>query len=149
MLRLCVGLHCFFFFFCFSFLKKLNTDRRVHHPSRSVYTWIYLLVTAFRRPAVTDYTHVVTFMSLEISGDNSRAWCKQSRRLVKGATINGVTYEGVGEFIYLGTLISNDNSVEEEIQRRILTDSRTYFAAIIFSGKDFYPELPKFYYMRH
>ena len=42
-----------------------------------------------------------------------------SRRSVKGATINGVTYEGVAEFIYLGTLISNDNSVEKEIQRRI------------------------------
>ena len=37
-----------------------------------------------------------------------------------GATINGVTYEGVADFIYLGTLISNDNSVEKEIQRRIL-----------------------------
>jgi len=53
-----------------------------------------------------------------------------SRRSVKGATINGVTYEGVAEFIYLGTLISNDNSVEKEIQRCILTSNRTYFAAI-------------------
>jgi len=32
---------------------------------------------------------------------------------------SGVTYEGVAEFIYLGTLISNDNNVEKEIQRRI------------------------------
>ena len=44
--------------------------------------------------------------------------------------INGVTYEGVTEFIYLGTLISNDNSVQNEIQRRILAGNRTYFAAI-------------------
>jgi len=49
---------------------------------------------------------------------------------VKGATINGVTYEGVAEFIYLVTLISNDNSVEKEIQRRILAGNRTYFAVI-------------------
>jgi len=49
---------------------------------------------------------------------------------VKGATINGVTYEGVAEFIYLGMLISNDNSMEKEIQRRILASSRTYFATI-------------------
>jgi len=35
------------------------------------------------------------------------------RRSLKRATINGVTYEGVAEFIYLGTLISNDNSVEK------------------------------------
>jgi hypothetical protein len=38
-----------------------------------------------------------------------------SWRSVKGVTINGVTYEGVAELIYLGTLISNDNDVEKEI----------------------------------
>jgi hypothetical protein len=48
-----------------------------------------------------------------------------SRRSVKGVTINGVTYEGVAEFVYLGTLISNDNSVEKETQKRILAGSRT------------------------
>ena len=53
-----------------------------------------------------------------------------SPRSVKGATINGATYERVAEFIYSGTLISNDNSVEKEIQRRILASNRTYFAAI-------------------
>jgi hypothetical protein len=53
-----------------------------------------------------------------------------SRRSVKGATVNGVTYEGVAEFIYVGTLISNDNSVEKEIQGRILAGNRTCFAAI-------------------
>jgi len=51
---------------------------------------------------------------------------------VTGQHINGVTYEGVAEFISsLGTLISIDNSVEKEIQRRILAGSRTYFARII------------------
>jgi hypothetical protein len=49
---------------------------------------------------------------------------------VKGVTINGVTYEEVAEFIYLGTLISNDNSVEKEIQKCILAGNRTYFATI-------------------
>ena len=44
--------------------------------------------------------------------------------------MNGVTYEGLAEFIYLDTLISNDNSVQKEIQRRILAGNRTYFAAI-------------------
>jgi hypothetical protein len=52
-----------------------------------------------------------------------------SRRSVKRDTINGVTYEGVAEFIYLGTLISNNN-VEKEIQRHILAGSRTYFAVM-------------------
>jgi len=49
---------------------------------------------------------------------------------MKGATINGVTYEGVAESIYLGTLISNDNSVQKEIRRRISAGNRTYFAAV-------------------
>jgi len=49
---------------------------------------------------------------------------------VKEATINGVIYEGIAEFIYLGTLISNENSVEKEIQRHILAGNRTYFAAV-------------------
>jgi hypothetical protein len=49
---------------------------------------------------------------------------------VKGATINGVTYEGVTEFIYLGTLITNYNSVKKEIQRSIFAGNRNYFAAI-------------------
>jgi len=40
-----------------------------------------------------------------------------SRRSVKRATINVITYEGVAEFIYLGTLINNDNSMGKEIQR--------------------------------
>jgi len=48
-----------------------------------------------------------------------------SRRSVKRITINGVIYEGVAEFIYLGTLISNDNSVEK-IQTRILAGNKTY-----------------------
>jgi hypothetical protein len=52
-----------------------------------------------------------------------------SQRSVKGATINCVTY-GVARFIYLGAVISNDNSVEKEIRRHILAGSRTYFAAL-------------------
>jgi hypothetical protein len=37
-----------------------------------------------------------------------------SLRSVNGATINGVTYEGVAEFIYLGTLNCNENRVEKK-----------------------------------
>ena len=39
-------------------------------------------------------------------------------------------HEGVAEFIYLGTLICNDNRIEKEIQRLILAGIRTYFATI-------------------
>ena len=64
--------------FWFPCLEKLNTDRRVGHPSKSVYIGIYLIVTTFRRLAVTDYTHIVTSLSLKISSSNPPAWCKQS-----------------------------------------------------------------------
>jgi len=56
---------------------------------------------------VTDYIYIYIYIYI-------------SRRSVKGATINGVTYEGVAEFIYMGTLISNDNSVEK-------INGKTYF----------------------
>jgi hypothetical protein len=57
-------------------------------------------------------------------------------RSVKRETNNGVTYEGVAEFIYLGTLITNGNNVEKEIQRCILAGNRTYFAAVrLFSSR--------------
>jgi hypothetical protein len=49
---------------------------------------------------------------------------------MKRATTNGVTYEGVIEFVYLGTLISNGNKVQKVIQRRNLASNRTYFAAL-------------------
>jgi len=60
-----------------------------------------------------------------------------SQRSVKVTTINGATYEGVAEFIYLCTLVSNDNSVQKEIQRRFLADNRAYFAAISLFRKRF------------
>jgi hypothetical protein len=72
-----------------------------------------------------------------------------SRSSVKRDTINGVTYEGVAEFIYLGTLISNDNNAEKEIQRRIFAGNRTYFAAIRLFRSRLYPEVLKSYYIRH
>jgi hypothetical protein len=49
---------------------------------------------------------------------------------VKGVTINGVTFEGVAEFIYWGRIISNGNSMGKEIQRRIFAGNRKYFVAV-------------------
>ena len=49
-----------------------------------------------------------------------------SWRSMKGITIKGVTYEELAKFIYLGALISDDNSVEKEIQRCILAGNRTF-----------------------
>jgi hypothetical protein len=95
------------------------------------------LVIARTLPALEalcdDLSREAGKMGLEISPNKTkymRLSVSPSQRSVNGATINGVTYEGVTEFIYLGTLIYNDNRVEKEIQRRILAGSRTYFATI-------------------
>jgi hypothetical protein len=64
-------------------------------------------------------------------------------------SVKAVTYKGVAEFIYLGTLISNYNSVEKEIQRRILAGNRTYFAAINLFRNRLLSRAIKFYYIRH
>jgi hypothetical protein len=60
---------------------------------------------------------------------------------MKGATVNGVTYEGVAEFIHLGTLISNGNSVEKEIQRLSWSAVELISPLKVSSGTDCYPEL--------
>jgi len=85
-----------------------------------------ILVTARSLPALeairAEISREAGRVGLVINPDKTkymRFSASPSRRSVKGATINGVTYEGVTEFIYLGTLISNDNSVGKEIQRRI------------------------------
>jgi hypothetical protein len=69
-------------------------------------------------------------------GDNSTPNARIFMKFEIWVFLENVTYEGVTEFIYLGTLISNDNSVQKEIQRRILAGNRTYFAAIsLFSNR--------------
>jgi sorting nexin-29 len=58
-------------------------------------------------------------VGLAVSSDKTKCMrfsATPSRRSMKGATINGVIYEGVAEFICQGTLISKDNSVQKEIK---------------------------------
>jgi hypothetical protein len=96
-----------------------------------------ILVNARSLPALealcVELSRQAGRVGLAVSPDKTKYMkfsASPSRRSVKRVTINGVTYEGVAEFIYLGTLISNDNSVEKEIQKRIFVGNRTYFAAI-------------------
>jgi len=96
-----------------------------------------ILITARSLPALevlcVELSREAGRVGLVVSLDKTkymRFSASSSQRSMKGATINGVTYEGVAEFVYLGTLISNDNSIQKEIQRCILVGNRTYFAAI-------------------
>jgi len=90
-----------------------------------------ILVTARSFPALEalcmEFSREADRVGLILSPDKTkymRFSASPSRRSVKGATTNG---EGVADFIYLGTLISNENSVGREIQRRTLAGNRTYF----------------------
>jgi hypothetical protein len=65
-------------------------------------------------------------VGLVVSSDKTkymRFSASPSQNSVEGETINGVTYTGVAKFIYLVTLISNDNSIEKEVQRCILASN--------------------------
>jgi hypothetical protein len=66
------------------------------------------LCVKLRREAGRDGLVVSTDMNKYMRFSASPSW-----RSVKGITINCETYERVAEFIYLGNLTSNDNSVEK------------------------------------
>jgi len=83
----------------------------------------YILVIARSFPALealcVELSREASIVGLAVSPDKTnyvRFSASPSRRSVKRVTINGVTYEGVAELIYLDTLISNDNSVEKVIK---------------------------------
>ena len=80
-----------------------------------------ILITARSLPALevlcVELSREAGRVGLVVSLDKTkymRFSASSSQRSMKGATINGVTYDGVGEFIYLGTLIGNDNSAEKK-----------------------------------
>jgi hypothetical protein len=104
-----------------STLQNITEIRRSHLKTFIFTVWIqlhYLVISIISKNTT----------GLVVSPDKTKYMkfsASPSRRSVKGATINDVTYEGVTEFIYLGMLISNDNSVQKEIQRLILAGNRT------------------------
>jgi hypothetical protein len=119
-------------------LKNLQQSNTILNRLTQIYGYADdIFVTARSLPALealcVELSREACRVVLVVSPDKTkynRFSASPSRRSGKGATINTVTNEGVAEFIYLGTLISNDNYVEKEIQRHILAGNRTYFGAI-------------------
>jgi hypothetical protein len=50
--------------------------------------------------------------------------------LQRTSAIDSYDFEVVTEFIYLGSLISCKNDLEEEIKRRIITGNRRYYGML-------------------
>ena len=48
-------------------------------------------------------------------------------RIGQSVTIDGDEFEVVEEFVYLGSLVTSDNSCSREIRRRIISGNRAYF----------------------
>ncbi|KAF6215508.1 hypothetical protein GE061_010263 [Apolygus lucorum] len=44
--------------------------------------------------------------------------------------VNGYTFDTVNEFVYLGSLVTSDNEVVAEVQRRIQAANRCYFGLV-------------------
>lgn len=61
--------------------------------------------------------HKMKYMCMERKNDVTR----------QNLTIDNYNFEGVNEFIYLGSLIQNDGSPTSEINRRINLASRAYY----------------------
>jgi len=52
------------------------------------------------------------------------------RRRVQSITIGQYSFEGVKDFVYLGSSLNNSNNISEEIKRRIMAGNRVYLANI-------------------
>lgn len=55
---------------------------------------------------------------------------EEQRRVRGNLSTENMTFENVDRFVYLGAEVNNRNRISEEIQRRIMTANRAYFANI-------------------
>lgn len=67
-----------------------------------------------------------------VINENKTKYLKMSsaehRRSVKDIEIMNFRFEGISNFVYLGSLVNNENKVSVEIDRRIMAANRAYFA---------------------
>jgi hypothetical protein len=54
----------------------------------------------------------------------------QIKRLLQNLTVADYNFKGVREFTYLDAFINDENKVEEEITKRIMSGNRAYFSHI-------------------
>ena len=53
---------------------------------------------------------------------------KQRQRFIKEFTCGDLTFEGVHDFVYLGSSVNDSNNVSYEIERRIISGNKAYYA---------------------
>lgn len=66
-------------------------------------------------------------MGLVINEGKTKYMPVHGRQKPPSIQIDNYTFETVNEFVYLGTMVTNDNNVSSEIKRRIVAANRYYF----------------------
>jgi hypothetical protein len=62
--------------------------------------------------------------------------CSRNTSFETQINVEGMQFEKIEAFEYLGSIVSEDNSIEREIQQRIAAGNRAYFAnKIMFTSK--------------
>jgi hypothetical protein len=85
------------------------------------------------REAYHDIEYKEQMMGLKINEKKTlymRLSAVKARRRVQNITIGHYNFEGVKEFVYLGSSLNNSHNMSEEIKRRIIAGNRVYFANI-------------------
>ncbi|CAG9835752.1 unnamed protein product [Diabrotica balteata] len=67
-------------------------------------------------------------MRLQINAQKTKyMYCTRSGNQIPRLLIDNLELEGVDTFVYLGSLLTKDNNVSEEIKRRILLANKCYY----------------------
>ncbi|CAG9828508.1 unnamed protein product [Diabrotica balteata] len=66
-------------------------------------------------------------------------YCTRSSNQIPRLLIDDLELEGVDTFVYLGSLLTKDNNVSEEIKRRIVLANKCYYGL----RKQMVPKLPR------
>lgn len=82
----------------------------------------YELKSAFKSLATSARN-----MGLVINEGKTKYMPVHGRQKPPSIQIDNYTFETVNEFVYLGTMVTNDNNVSSEIKRRIVAANRYYF----------------------
>lgn len=81
--------------------------------------------------AFTNLEAAAARFGLEVNQSKTKYMLTNAtRRAPERIQVNGYTFDTVNEFIYLGSLVTNDNEMVAEVQRRIQAANRCYFGLV-------------------
>ena len=81
---------------------------------------------------------------LEVSADNTKCMVMsrdQNAGRIQSVRIDNTTFERVEEFKYLGTSLTNQNSIAEEIKRRLRSGNACYHSMQNLLSSGCYPKI--------